>query len=105
MVVCSSCGREVQRRARQQRFCSARCKESARRRVRRAPKITHVRAKLPTNPPKISNGINGGQIAKIIASPDVLEVEVWGGRDWQPAVSSGGVAIEIGRLRARVLLS
>jgi hypothetical protein len=35
----------------------------------------------------------------------VLEIEVWGGRDWQPAVSSGGVAIEIGQLRARALVS
>jgi hypothetical protein len=31
----------------------------------------------------------------------VLEIEVWGGRDWQPA----GVAIEIGQLRARALVS
>jgi hypothetical protein len=29
-VTCASCGRQVPRRARQQRFCSARCQEKAR---------------------------------------------------------------------------
>jgi Holliday junction resolvase RusA-like endonuclease len=34
-VVCASCGREVARRARQQRFCSDRCKERGRTRCRK----------------------------------------------------------------------
>ena len=38
LVTCASCGREVQRRARQQRFCSDRCRnrEIGRKRVRKA---------------------------------------------------------------------
>src|SRR5258707_14407261 len=35
-VVCERCGRKVERKSRQQRFCSGRCQEKARTRVRKA---------------------------------------------------------------------
>ena len=35
-VVCASCGRTVTRKSRQQRYCSIRCKEKRRGRVRKA---------------------------------------------------------------------
>jgi hypothetical protein len=111
-VNCPSCGREVQRQARHQRFCSTRCKEKARTRVRmpvgalppgRLPK-TRLKLFLPTNSPKKTNEISGAQQAKIRASKDVLDIEIWGDRIWQPAISSDGVLIVIGRLRARALV-
>jgi hypothetical protein len=59
-VICAGCGRKAQRRARQQRFCSDRCRDQARLRVRRprmgrgsAPSIQNgLRANLPADPPK-----------------------------------------------------
>jgi hypothetical protein len=111
-VRCDTCGSQVARRARQQRFCSTRCKEKARKRFRmpvgalppgRLPK-TRLKLFLPTNPPKKTNEISGAQQAKIRASKHVLDVEIWRGRIWQPAISSDGVLIEIGRLRARALV-
>jgi hypothetical protein len=42
--------------------------------------------------------------APIRASAHVLAVEVWGGSDWQPAVSSGGVPIEVAKIRPRGLV-
>jgi hypothetical protein len=64
----------------------------------------------PANPPKKDNKCKALQRAKtlsshrILASADVLATEVWGGREWWPATSSGRVPIEIGRLRARTLV-
>jgi hypothetical protein len=107
-VNCPSCGRKVKRRARQQRFCSARCKEKARKRVRRAFLATDTGA--PANPPKKDNKLKALQRAKtlsttrILAPAHVLAVEVFN-RSWQPAISSGGVAIEVGRLRSGALVS
>jgi hypothetical protein len=76
-------------------------------RVRRcAPSIKNdLRANLPTNPPKNINEIKGAQLAEIIAPKDIIDVEVWGSRRWQARTSSGGVAVEIGRLRARALVT
>jgi hypothetical protein len=48
-----------------------------------------------------SAGLKTG-LAAIRAPRYVLDVEVWAG-DWQPAVSSGGVPIEIRKLRPRAL--
>jgi hypothetical protein len=70
---------------------------------RRLPK-TRLKLFLPTNPPKKTNEISGAQQAKIRASKDVLDIEIWGDRIWQPAISSDGVLIVIGRLRARALV-
>jgi hypothetical protein len=70
-----------------------------------APAIQNaVRANLPTNLPKNINEISNANRARITGPSDVLAVEAWGGREWQPATSSGGVPIEIGRLRARALV-
>jgi hypothetical protein len=118
-VACASCGREVVRHARQQRFCSARCREKARTRVRRpqtgrgsAPSIKNdLRANLPANPPKKDSRFKALQRAKTLSSTRilgprcVLDAEVFGGREWRPAVSSDGVAIEVSRIRARTLKS
>jgi hypothetical protein len=39
-----------------------------------------------------------------LAPAHVLGVEVFS-RTWQPAISSGGVAVEVGRLRTRALVT
>jgi hypothetical protein len=107
-VVCERCGRKVERKSRQQRFCSGRCQEKARTRVRKAFLARDTGA--PGNPPKKDNKLNALQRAKtlsshrILAPADVLAVEVFD-RPWKPAVSSGGIAIEVSRLRARALVS
>jgi len=109
-VTCASCGREVQRRARQQRFCSDRCRnrEIGRKRVRKAFLGRDTRA--PANPSKKDKEFKALQRVKrqstmrILGPAAVLESELFD-RKWQPAVSSGGVAIEVSRLRARALVS
>jgi len=66
---------------------------------------------LGTKRSKRDSEIKALQRAKTLSShriygpPDVLAIEVWGGREWQPATSIGSVPIEVGRLRARVLAS
>jgi hypothetical protein len=112
-VACASCGREVARRARQQRFCSARCRkrghyaQSVRKGVFSISPLSDTA--LGTNPPKKDNKFKALQRAKMLSShrilgpPHVLAVEVFA-RAWKGVTSSGGVAIEIGRLRARALV-
>jgi hypothetical protein len=110
-VICAGCGRQVARQARQQRFCSARCKEKAR---------TRARGPTLTTPTPVENNERTGVFAHgpseklniikraqrpIQAPQRVLDVVVWGGRDWQSRTSSGGVPIEVSRLRARALVS
>jgi hypothetical protein len=65
--------------------------------------------RAPSNPTKKVNKLKALQRAKtlssyrIVAPADVLAVEVID-RTWKTAVSSGGVPIEIGRLRPRALV-
>ena len=110
-VHCATCGRNVTRRAQQQRFCSRRCRQKAHydEKVARGDFSVRTIAR-PTNPPKKERKFNTLQRAKtpsshrILAPADVLAVEVFD-RTWKPAVSSGGIAIEVSRLRARALVS
>jgi hypothetical protein len=110
-VNCPSCGREVQRRARQQRFCSRRCRQKANygEKVARGDFSTRTIAR-PTNPSKKDNKFKALQWAKSLSShrifgpADVLAVEMFD-RTWKSGISSGGVAVEIGRLRARALVT
>jgi hypothetical protein len=110
-VNCPSCGREVQRRARQQRFCSRRCRQKANygEKVARGDFSTRTIAR-PTVPLKKDKKFKALQWAKslsshrILAPAHVLGVEVFS-RTWQPAISSGGVAVEVGRLRTRALVT
>jgi hypothetical protein len=111
-VNCPSCGREVQRRARHQRFCSRRCRQRANygEKVARGDFSTRTIAR-PTNPPKKDNKFKALQWAKslsshrILAPEHVLALEVFGGRVWQHATSSDDVVVEIGRIRMRALVA
>ena len=66
--------------------------------------------RAPANPPKKDKEFKVLQRAKtlsshrIFAPADVLAVEVFA-RPWKPATSTGGIAVEIGRLRTRALVS
>ena len=104
------CGRVVEHRAgRRPRFCSSRCRnrENGRGRVKKAllGRDTGAPAKLQ----KKHSKLKALQWAKtlsshrVLASAAALAVEVFD-RAWTPAVSSGGVAVEVGHLRSRALI-
>jgi hypothetical protein len=109
-VLCP-CGRQVARHARQQRFCSTRCRQRAHyvEKVARGDFSARTVAR-PTNPPKKDNKFKALQWAKslsshrILAPERVLAVELFD-RSWKPGISSGRVAVEVGRLRARALVT
>jgi len=109
-VNCPCCGREVQRRARQQRFCSKRCRQKANygEKVARGDFSTRTIAR-PTHPPKRDNKFKALQRAKTLSSnrifgpADVLDAEVFN-RHWQPTASSGGVMLQVSRVRVRALV-
>ena len=111
-VRCEVCDRTVVRRSRQQRFCSDRCRDFARRenKARTAFKnpVAGQDTGKPTNPPKKSNGFNGLQAAKSGSNPrifgprDVIEAELFAGRDWIPRESADSVVCMVApRLRRR----
>jgi hypothetical protein len=105
------CGRVVEHRAgRRPRFCSGRCRnrENGRGRVRKAllGRDTGAPAKLQKKHSKLKAPQRAKTLSshRILAPAAVLAVEVFD-RAWTPAVSSGGVAVEVGRPRARALVT
>jgi hypothetical protein len=52
----------------------------------------------------LKSALRGEQRAPISGPKRVLDIEVWGDRPWRDAVSSGGVAIQVSRLRQRALV-
>ena len=111
-VICLSCGRTVARKARQQRYCSDRCRERGRDRSRKtavealknAPRYPHSGA--PTDPLKNINKHNGLQPREGGSSiPRSLlhEIEVFSGRRWRSVISSDGVACEVSTLQPRTM--
>jgi len=92
-VVCPNCGRQTRRRMRGQRYCSKRCRQRANyaKKVERGDFSTRTIA-LPTTPS-----------CRILAPERVLAAEIFH-RPWRHATSSGGVAVEIGRIRGRALV-
>jgi len=113
-VVCASCGRQLRRRGRRQRYCSTRCRKRGHyaQKVRRGdfstPKLSDTA--LGTTPLQKGSKYNALQRAKtlsshhILAPAHVLAEEVFN-RPWESATSSAGVAIEIGHLRHRALVA
>jgi hypothetical protein len=105
------CGRVVEHRAgRRPRFCSGRCRnrENGRGRVRKAllGRDTGAPAKLQKKHSKLKALQQAKTLSsnRIFGPADVLDAEVFD-RAWTPAVSSGGVAVEVGRPRARALVT
>ena len=102
-VRCEACGRTVARRSRQQKYCSDRCRDFARREnnARTAfknPVVGQDTGRV-TNPPKKSNGFNGlhganpGPTPRIYGPRRVIDVELFGGRDWHEESSPDGVTV------------
>jgi hypothetical protein len=118
-VVCAGCGRSVPRKARQQIYCSARCRLVAFR--EREPngglethevgagsgpgKITAIRPNRSENLQQNQSPLEcvsaGGR--SWAAPAHVLETELDGGRTWRTVTSSGGVVSQVSTLRGRAL--
>jgi hypothetical protein len=106
---CANCGREIWHRSgRRPRFCSDRCRERGRKRVRKS--FLGPDTSAPTKHQKTLSHLNALQRAKtqsshrILAPAHVLAAEVFEAREWCAATSSSGVAVEIGRIRRRALV-
>jgi hypothetical protein len=110
-VICPVCERRVDRRMRGQRYCSRRCRQKANyaAKVARGDFSTHTTS-LPTPPEKNKNKLKVLQRAKTLSSnrifgpAGVLDAEVFN-RHWQPTASSGGVMLQVSRVRARALVA
>ena len=81
-VVCAACGRRVGRKARQQRYCSDRCRdyEKGQRRVRKSFLSTDTRAS--PNPPFLANKNKELRAAK---SGSSIPLNLLGGYRWPNA--------------------
>jgi hypothetical protein len=71
----SACRRAVERKARQQRFCSSRCKETARERVRKAGLGTDTG--VPAHPRKFLSQINTVRGQKTATHPPEIRGRGW----------------------------
>jgi hypothetical protein len=113
-VCCPVCGRIVARKTRQQRFCSDRCrersKESERGKERSRKALMGWHTGAPTEPLKKANNFSrfeqpksGSSIARKPFLDEVIEAEVFGGREWRQVTSSDGVVCQVSTLRPRAL--
>jgi hypothetical protein len=87
-------------RSSRRKFCGRKCKAEA-------VKFPHTYQ----HPTKATTGSRSARFTglksahkRILGPAYVLDAEVWGGRIWQPAISSGGVAIQRSRIRPRALV-
>jgi hypothetical protein len=97
-VICVVCERRVQRRSRRQIFCSPRCKETGRGRVRKA--FMGADTGVPTYPPKNMNDINALETPESRSRliNNAVQIEFFGGGHWQRVVSPDGVVTDVTRL-------
>lgn len=103
---CPICERRFQRRDRQQRYCSTRCRVKAFR--EKTHPITGCTGSV-TPPHKSSRKINELHAAKtvsrarIIGPRTVIQAEIIDGRAWEEMVSSSGVRAYVSVLARRAL--
>jgi hypothetical protein len=89
----------VARKARQQRFCSSRCRDLGRKRSRKAFLGGDIGA--PANRPKKANAFSGlpeaksGSSPRIIGPRSIIEVEVFGRRAWRHVITGDGVQTQV----------
>jgi hypothetical protein len=102
-VVCIRCGHVVPRQARQQKYCSAHCRELAKERCRKAFLGQDTSAPKKINGFKFLPAPKSRSRIALQAPRQVIEAEVFGGRAWRPIISSGGVVCWVGTLRKRAL--
>ena len=82
-VICAECGLKAARKAKQQRYCSDRCREKGKDRSRKA--LMGGDTGAPPNPPKNISAINNLQGAK---SGSSIPINVLGGPDFQAWTAS-----------------
>jgi len=111
-VICPICERKVERKARQQVYCSPNCMRKANyARKAGCGLLSGQDTALVPNPPKILHDLNALQAAisrssaRIIGPRRVIDAELIAGREWQQVVSAGGVTYFVSRLSARALVS
>ena len=96
-VQCLSCGRTVARNARQQNYCSTKCRKRnwGKKRCRKAGLTTDTRE--ATNSPKLVSKINSvrvtksGPIPPVFGLAHIIHAEVFAGRKWKQVTSQDGV--------------
>jgi endogenous inhibitor of DNA gyrase (YacG/DUF329 family) len=91
---CQACGRGVKRKSRQQKFCSDRCRDFARRerdasqinaRTANKNSVGYQGSGQPTNPLFLSNKVNGLQGQKSRSS---IPLNVLGGHRWPNVIGA-----------------
>src|ERR1700751_108171 len=75
-VKCQACGRITRRQARQQKFCSHRCRDYARAKIKPVQRLKMQDSGKPTNPRFLPNKNNGLQSGK---SGSSIPLNVLGG--------------------------
>jgi hypothetical protein len=104
------CGHVVPRTSRQQKFCSAICRQRAFQKNGRGAIIFDApdqHTGRVTNPLKNLNDVNALQMAKsrsrvrICGPRRVVERELISDREWSEQTSSGGVRVHVARLERR----
>jgi hypothetical protein len=114
-VKCEQCGHPARRKARQQRYCSARCAIRARseryRQQMAAGALENGGSYPATQPIQNVNDFNRSQhpfsqsSSRISTPRHVIEAECFDGHIWTPITSTDGVAVMVSRLRQRALVT
>jgi hypothetical protein len=104
-VRCPVCDKRVQRQARQQTYCSRKCRQRAHydKSVAegRFDPLLGKDTGLPTNPPQKSRNFSELQATKtgsslrICGPARVIERELFAGRDWRVVTSADGVGCQV----------
>jgi len=81
---CGACGRRVARKSRQQRYCSDRCRDYARRENKARTAIKNSDSGQPTNPLFLSNKNNELQGQKTRSS---MPLNILGGYRWPSSIT------------------
>jgi hypothetical protein len=98
-VICANCGKQTARRARQQKYCSDRCRnQNARQCVKIAG--TGRDSQTDTNPPKKDKDISALPEAKSRSTlvNNAIQTEFFGGGRWREVISPDGVRCYVTRL-------
>jgi hypothetical protein len=99
LVTCETCGREVPRQMRGQRFCSAKCRDRGRGRSRKS--FLNKDARSPATPTQKARVFNGLDWAKrqsgsrLISLREVIDKECFGGRPCRDVISPDGVDVKV----------
>jgi hypothetical protein len=110
VLVCPMCGRRFRSKARQQLYCSGRCRQRGRRSKFAAADVFRVtgyqHSGHVTQPIKKANEFNdlkrrkSGPSNGICGPWRAIEAEVLAGRNWHPSTSLDGVVVQVAQMCA-----